>query len=186
MKIKLSKINFNKIIFFLLFTISIPNASFAQVGDLYFQIKNTDFNIEKTRRSLDNLGRSINFKNSVKKQKAKSLQVNVNIISQESYVAYSRAKQIIDELKKGNNYKLAEKVGNLRSDLYNLNYAANALNKYCQWMINKPRTHGGKSFKSMIRAFNTIIENYNKARKNKEILSDVITWESMQSIKNRN
>ena len=53
-------------------------------------------------------------------------------------------------------------------------------------MINKPRTHGEKSFKSMIRAFNTIIENYNKARKNKEILSEVITWESIQSIKNRN
>jgi len=186
MKIKLSKINFKKIIFSLLFTISIPNTSFAQVSDLYFQIKKSDFNIEKTRRSLDNLGRSINFKNSVKKQKAKSLQANVNIISRESYIAYNRAKQIIAKLKEGKNYKLAEKVGDLRSDLYNLNYAANALDKYCQWMINKPRNHGAKSFKSMIRAFNTIIENYNKARKNKKILYDVIGWEAYQNINNRN
>ncbi|MDA8951905.1 hypothetical protein N9H28_03395, partial [Flavobacteriaceae bacterium] len=163
MKIKQTKIIFNKIIFSLLFTISIQNATSAQTGDLYYQIKKSDFNIEKTRSSLDYLGRSVNGKNSVKKEKAKRLQANVKIISQKSYVAYKRAKQIVKKLEEAKNYKLAEKVGGLRSDLYNLNYAANALEKYCQWMINKPRSHGAKSFKSMIRAFNTIIENYNKA-----------------------
>ena len=160
----------------------------AQTANLYYQIKGNDFNIENTRKALSNLRSAVAFnKNSSKRKKARILQHNAQLIANNSYAAYLKAKQIIKKLEAARNYDLAEKVGKLRSDLYNMYYAADALaNTYCRWMINKPRVHKSKSFNSMTSAFNTIIKNFNKAQKDKKVLLDVANWEILQEYKKNN
>ncbi len=184
MNFKKTQKAFTKIILVLVFCNFTLQTIQAQTADLYYQIKGHDFNIQNTRKALSNLERSVVYgKSSVKKKKARVLQQNAQQIADESYSAYLKAKQIVKKLEADKNYKLAEKVGTLRSNLHGIYYAADALaNKYCQWMINKPKVHKGKSFKSMSRAFNTIIEHYNKAQKNKKVLNDVIAWESYKSL----
>ena len=167
----------------LLLIITSMNDSYAQTGDLYTTLSKSDFNIKNTRSSLDLLSYNLNRSTKTKKQKARNLQANAQQVANRSHTAYLQAKQIVNKLKADKNYKLADKVEQLKGDLYNLNYAANALVKYCQWMINKPKTHGVRTFKSMVSAFNTIIEHKNASSKNKKILLDVVSWEAYKNMK---
>jgi len=158
----------------------------AQVGDLNEQIKN-GLKTETMLSGLKQLRPYVqNGRRGTKKQKATNLAMYTKIFISECNLAYARANKIIAKLEKHKNYELASKVENLRSDIYNMKYAANALIMYCQLIINKPKTHKGKTFNKCGDAFNTIIEYRNKLSKKRKILYDVVSWESYIMIKEKN
>lgn len=149
----------------------------AQLGDLNEQIIH-GLKTETMRSGLKQLRPYVqNGRRGIKKQKAANLAMYAKIFISECNLAYARANKIIANLEKRKKHELASNVEDLRSEIYNMKYAANALIMYCQLMINKPKKHKGKTFNSCVHAFNTIIEYRNKLSKKRKILNDVVaTW----------
>lgn len=169
----------NKKLFIIFLVLISINYSFAQEMDLYRYLEK-DFNIGNTRSSINNLTRYINGTKNAKKQKANELQINAHLIANYSNSAYVQADKVLEKLKSVSTsfktkYKLEliKKMKILKSDIYKINYRSKALIMYCQWMIDKPKNHGGKTLNDMIDTFNDIIKFKNEIAKKRIVLNNI-------------
>ena len=167
-------------LFFFLFTL----AGTAQTSNLYYNLdKGFKANLQQMNATLSRLEGVVNLdKRSRMKHYAAILKGETTVLIAEIELAYNQAQRITDKLENNKNYKLAEEVRELKARIYDMKYSANALSKYCGYMMKKPRVHGIKSFRSMTRIYNNIIKNRNYVNKNRKVLLKVISWEASLKI----
>jgi len=169
----------------LLFLIALPFLTNAQTADLYYQIKD-NLKTESMRAFLPQLRQHvISGKSSKKKRTALALENQASTFISECNLAYARTEKIINKLEQDNQTDLIYKVKKLQSAISGMRYNSNKLIKYCGWIIKNPRRENRIAFNAIKKSFNHIIEKRNALSKSKNVLDDVVAWESYISIKNR-
>ncbi len=163
-------------LFFFLITLNVT----SQTSDLYYKLdKGFTVNLNKMSSTLSRLEGVVKLdKRSRMKHYASILKQETVMLISEIDLAYNQAQRIKDKIENNKNYKLAEEVNDFKKHIFVMKYSADALSKYCGYMMKNPRVHGIKSFRSMIKIYNRIIENRNYLNKNRKLLFKVISWEA--------
>ena len=151
--------------------LSYTNA-YSQSTKLFEQVHQglrTDYiasNLEELRPYAENNG-------SAKKNRVVQLSSATEAFMNECNIAYNNALSVEEQLQNKNISEYNDDIEQVKEYLRAMHYAANSLVEKCNWMYNRPKVHSGKTYNSMINAYNIIVKNRNYLGKKTSALSRI-------------